>query len=86
MLSISNFFSKIQSKHTKGMFVRTVVQSVIQKKLSVQIPIESISIKTSVVVLKNINSSILSAVFIKKSQIIKDINTEQGIVVIEDIR
>ncbi|MES2216106.1 MAG: hypothetical protein V4481_02310 [Patescibacteria group bacterium] len=86
MLSIAKFFERIQNKRSKDVFIRTVVQSAIQKNTGAVVPLEFVTFKGEAVALKNVSSTLLSAIFIKKNQILKDINGEQAIRIVQDIR
>jgi len=86
MLGIGEFFRRIQDIKTKEIFVRTAIQDSIKKHTSVHVPIENISFASGSVVLKNINQTARSVVFIRKANIIKDINGAQTVRVVTDIR
>ena len=74
MLKISDFFKKIQNKHSKELFVRSSIQVIIKKHVGVDIPVESISIKSSSIYLKNQSQSARSQIFIRKQGILDDTN------------
>ena len=86
MLSIGKFFERIQNVRTKELFIRSVIRDAIKKHVSVEIPVESIALKSSDITLKNINSSLRSAIFIKKQTLIAEINAAQAIRSFTDIR
>lgn len=86
MLKISEFFKKIQSKHTQELFVRSIIQSILKKYLSIEVPVENISFKSDSIILKGISQVARSQIFIKKEFIIKDINIDQSIKKFSDIR
>ena len=86
MFSIGKFFERIQNTRTKEVYIRSVIQGAIKKNTGAEIPIDAISFKSSTALLKNISQSLRSAIFIKKGQILKDVNAEQTIRVVEDLR
>lgn len=86
MLSIAKFFERIQNKRSKDVFIRTVVQNAIQKNTGVVVQLESVTFRGEGVSLKNVTPTLLSAIFIKKNQILRDINAEQAMRVVQDIR
>lgn len=86
MLKIADFFKKIQNKHSQELFIRSTIQTSIKKYTQVELPIESISIKSSSILLKGISQTERSQVFIKKQIIIQELNTIQKIRLITDIR
>ena len=86
MLSIGQFFKKIQNKHSKEMFERTIVAGVIQKHTNIPIKPEEISFSSDTIVIKNMSSAARSAIFIKKQIILKDISDQQSIKTFTNIR
>ena len=86
MLSISQFFKRIQNKHSKELFVRSVIQAAIKKYAGVEVLLEDITFGSSGVVLKNVSGAARSQVFIKKQAIIAEINAGQDIRHIGDVR
>ena len=86
MLKISEFFKRIQGKQAKEFLMRSSVQSVVRKYTGVDIPLESISLNSDVVTLKDISQSARSAIFIKKQAILAEINSAQTIRTITGIK
>lgn len=86
MLNIGQFFKKIQNKHTKELFIRSVVKDVIQKYVGVEVPVESISFKSDTVVLQGVSQTAKSQIFIKKQAIVQEVNSKQNIRRIVDVR
>ena len=86
MFNISGFFKRIQNAHTKELFIRTVIRDSIKKSTTIEIPLESISFNASTAILKGISQSLRSVIFIKKRVILADINANQTIRAISDIR
>ncbi len=86
MLSIKSFFEKIQNVRTKELFVRSTISDVIKKLTSIEISPENISFSSSTLHLKGINQSARSVIFIKKTNLIKEINDAQSAKVVTDIR
>jgi len=73
MFGISGFFKNIQNSFTKEVVLRSLIKQAIKKHTGADIPIENIVCKNGVVNLKNTNSSALSAIFIKKNQILSEL-------------
>ena len=86
MFNIRDFLKRIQGIQTQEYALRVIIKESIKKHTSLDVPIESITIKSHTVVLKNISSIGKSALFIKKAAVIKDINTAQSVHFIYDIR
>lgn len=86
MLKISEFFKKIRNKHTKGLFLRSIIQSTIKKHTNVDLPTESILLKSNSILLNGISQTARSQIFIKKQAIIQDINLSQDTQKIDDVR
>ena len=86
MLKISDFFKRIQNRHTQELFIRSVIQSALKSCAGVEVKIEAIRISSSTVTLKGVSQSERSQVFIKKQKIIDEINVGQTIRNIVDMR
>jgi hypothetical protein len=86
MFSIAKFFERIQSVQAKEVFVRSEIQKAIKSVTSIEVPLESISFKSSVVELKNVPQAFKSVLYIKKGALIKAVNEAQQIKNITDIR
>lgn len=84
--NISQLLNKIRSIQAKGALQRKIVHDSILKNIRLDIPIENISIKSTIITLKNISQSAKSEIYIKKQVILEDINKDQKIVVARDIR
>ncbi len=86
MFNIASFFQKIGGRRATEIFVRTAIQEAIRKHTSIPVPLEAISFASTNVVLKNINQTAKSVIFIKKIPIIREINTSQTVRTITDIK
>jgi len=86
VFNISTFFSRFQNSFKKEIFIREVVCQAIENQTKVRIPIEVVSFSGSSVVLKSVNQTLRSVIFIKKQNIIAEINQKQTGKVIIDIR
>jgi len=86
MRSIAEFFEKIKSARAKEAFIRTVVQSALKEAASIEVPLEAISISSSIITLKGIGQAARAAAFIKKPAILREINTRQAVRDITDLR
>jgi hypothetical protein len=86
MFSIAKFFERIQNVQSKEVFVRSTIQQTINSLIKVEIPLESITFKSTTIELKNVPQSLRSVIFIKKNAILKAINEAQAIRQVTDIR
>ena len=86
MKNINEFFKRIGGIQAKEVALRSVMQATIKEFADVDIPLNSITIKTGVVTFKGISQGARSLLFIKKSRIIAQINEKQSAVIIHDIR
>ncbi|MEK7641986.1 MAG: hypothetical protein AAB365_03280 [Patescibacteria group bacterium] len=86
MLKISEFFKRIQGKHSKELAVRSTVAEAIKKHARFDIPLEYIDFSSSTAILKGITAMQRSQIFIKKQTILSEINSQQSIRVVTDIR
>lgn len=86
MLKISEFFKRIQGKHAQKLLVHSVISSAIQKHAQFDISVENIDISSNTAILKGLTAMQRSQVFIKKQMILAEINSQQTVRVIADIR
>jgi hypothetical protein len=85
MKRVSEFFGRIRNLQAREALVRLAVQQALKNRLTLEIPMGSISYKGATVILKGIDQAARSALFIKKASILKEINTSQSVRTIEDI-
>ena len=77
MKNISEFFKRIGGVQAKEIALRGSIQTAIKEFVDIDISIGSITVKSGVVVLKNIPHAARSAIFIQKQKILtklKDFN------------
>ena len=86
MIGIGDFFKRIKGLHAREVLVRTIIQDAIKKHTGVDIPLDSISFSAGSIVLKSASNSLRSAIFIKKTAILADVNAGQDLKKIVDIR
>jgi hypothetical protein len=86
MIGIADFFKKIKGSFAKEVFVRNAIKEAVKKYAGADVNIEDVSFQGSTAILKNINQSARSTVFIKKHSIIKEINSAQNVRIVSDIR
>lgn len=86
MNNIAEFFRKITGRHAAEVMLRTTVQDAIKQHTSIPVPLEAISFRSTSVLLQNINQTAKSVIFIKKPQIVRDINRAQTVRIVTDIR
>ena len=84
--NISQLLNKIRNVQAKRALQVNIVCDSIMKNIGIDISISNISIKSTIVTLKNISQSAKSAVYIKKQAILDDINKGQESVIARDIR
>ena len=86
MLNISEFFKRIHSKQAKEVNIRNVIRTAIKNHAKFDISIESISFNSNTAILEGITPIARSEIYIKKQAILNDINSQQNIRAIADIR
>lgn len=86
MRNIGEFFQRIQKAQVGRFFIQTNIAEVIKKITNIEIPTKNIIISGSKVVLNGISQSAKSEIFIKKGNILKEINTVQEKIKISDIK
>ena len=86
MLGIGDFFKRIKSSVSKEVFVRNAIKEAVKKFAGVDIRLEDISFQGSTAILRNINQSARTTVFIKKHAIIREANATQNFRRVSDIR
>lgn len=86
MLNISEFFKRVQGKHAKEIVIRSVIRDAVKNHARFDIPIESISFNSNIAVLEGITAMARSQLYIKKQAILSEINSQQQIRLISDIR
>lgn len=84
MFGISGFFKNIQNAFTKEVLLRMSIKEVIKKHVGVEIKIEDIVCKNGIITIKQANPSLLSTIFIKKTKILAELNSNN--VKVTDIR
>lgn len=84
--NIRDFFKRIQNIHAKEILIRSLIKDVIKKHTNHEIPIESIKFSSGNIVLKGVNQSLRSVIFIKRTNIIQEINASQQIKRFYDIK
>ena len=75
MKNISEFFKRIGGVQAKELAIRGSIQSAIKEFVDIEISVGSITIKSGVIVLKDISHGARSAVFIQKNKILERANS-----------
>lgn len=75
MFGISGFFKNIQNSFAKEVLLRSKIKEIIKKHTNIDIEIENLTCKNSLISIKKANPTILSVIFIKKIKILEDLNT-----------
>jgi hypothetical protein len=86
MLNIGDLFKKITSKYAQEIFLRKTVADAINFHTKTNFKDKDIKIDSTIVTLMNASSSAKSAIYIKKSKILDDINKNQTVRKITDIK
>jgi len=86
MIGLKDFFRNIQNRHTKELFLRSVIQETIKKQFNIDIPIGNIEVKDSTITLRGASSGLKAAIYTKKASMVAMINSGQDVRTITDIR
>lgn len=86
MFNIKEFFGGVRGMFGREMAARVSVSKALRSVAGIDIPPEAVSFSGGSAILKGLNASAQSAVFIKKSILISAINDAQKIHPIKDIR
>lgn len=86
MRSIGEFFSRIQNRHSQELYIRSAIVESIKKVTTVSVPMDKISFKGASIVLQGVTHTEKSHIFLKKTAILKDIESKNIGRVIRDIR
>jgi len=86
MIGISEFFKRIKGAHMREVIIRTAVKGSLKTIAGLDIELEAISFSGDSLILKSLSSAARSAIFIKKTVILEDINRNQTLRKISDIR
>jgi hypothetical protein len=86
MRSISEFFKDIKGRQARAARLRTVVQEAVIKHAGVRVPLEAISLSAGAAVLKGLDQTEKSVVFIKKTAILAEIGARLGDGSVADMR
>ncbi|MFA6404622.1 MAG: hypothetical protein WCW03_01320 [Candidatus Paceibacterota bacterium] len=78
MFNISNFLKRIQSTRTKELYTRSQIIDVLKKLLPIDLAEEGIIIKNNTIKIKNISQGAKTTIFMKKQQILDEINKTAG--------
>ena len=79
MFNIKGLLVKINSLRAKGVIERESIRGIIKKHIGLDIYVNDIELKSGVIRFKNISQSAKSAIFIKKQNILADINTNRTV-------
>ncbi len=86
MFNIRDYLRRATGVQARELYFRRAVQEALKKLAGIDLPFESISSKSGTVELKGISQEARSAIFIKKAALIAEINKEQDVRPIKDIR
>ncbi len=86
MFNISKFFNRVNSSFGKEIVLRTAICSAIKKHTGIEVGMGDLTIKSGIVNVKGISQGARSVLFIKKQQILKEVQGAQLSKAITDIR
>ncbi len=86
MLNISEFFKRVQGKHAKEVLIRTSLSDAIRTHAGFDISIEKINFNSDTAILEGLTAMQRSQIYIKKQAILTQVNSQQTIRKIGDIR
>lgn len=86
MIGLGEFFKKVQNSFVKELSLRASIKEIVMKHTNIEIPIENISYKSGSIILKNVNQTAKSVIFIKKKVILEEIYKQNPGLVVSDIR
>lgn len=84
--NIGDFLKRATNKQAQELYFRQSVKDVLKNKFDTDINFDAISLKGGVIYLKNISQAARMAIFIKKQQVLLELNNNQNIYKIIDIR
>ena len=79
MIGIGQFLKKIINTRSGEWLIRSKVRKAINKEIFLDIPEKDIYFSHSTIVLKNVPQAARSELFIKKSNLLRDINASQKV-------
>jgi methylphosphotriester-DNA--protein-cysteine methyltransferase len=86
MLNISEFFKRIGGVQAKEVAKRDAIRVAIKQFIDIDVPITSISFKSTVANLKDVSQTAKSVIYMKKKAILDRANTIYGSIIASDIR
>ncbi len=86
MQNIAGFFEKFRSKVAGQVFNLVLISEIIKKYTTIEIDMKDISISAGIIRLKTSSALEKSEIFMKKTQILGEINRKAKFLVIKDIR
>ena len=85
MFNINQLLDRMRILRNSDIGLRVSVQTALKKCVGVDVPVESVLIKSGKVSLKNLPSAAKSEIFLKKSRILEEIKSSIGSDKIKDI-
>ncbi len=86
MFNIKDFLKRASGRQAKELFFRQTAQGVIKRLIKIEIPIGSIVLKNTSIHLNDISQAARSAIFIKKQEILAEVNKSQDFCKVNDVR
>ena len=86
MKSIAEFFKNIKGRQARAVHLRMVVKEAVEKYAHVSVPLEAIDLSSGTAVLKGLDQTAKSVVFIKKTAILAEIGARPDTQSVVDIR
>lgn len=86
MFNIRDFLKKASNKQAKEIIFRQAVRDSVKKIANIDVLLDNVHVKSSVVFLKDISQAARSVIFVKKQAILEELNKSQDAYKISDIR
>lgn len=86
MRSIAEFFSRIQNKQARELFIFKVVQEAVKKHAGIDLDLASISFKAGTAMIRGLGQTAKSQIFTKKPLILGEIAGQPTSRLVSDIR
>ncbi|MEI6396563.1 MAG: hypothetical protein WCO48_00595 [Candidatus Taylorbacteria bacterium] len=78
MFNINHLLDRMRAIRNSDVGLRTTTQAALKKHTNIDVPIESIQVKSGRVSIKNIPGAARAEIFMKKTQILEEIKNNTG--------
>lgn len=86
MFNIRDLLNRANNRQSKELFFRKVVSDLLREKYAIEVAFDDISIRGGTLHLKGLRGAALSVLYIKKAEIISEINRLQDTYRVADMR